>query len=73
MYKTIGATMYWESIEADIRAFAKACTACQKFKKIRKKYSKLPPKQVDLTPWEYVCVDLLYFRCGWNIMIIKND
>ena len=59
MYKTIGATMYWESMESDIKAFTKACPTCQKHKKKRKKYGKLPPKQVDLIPWECVCVDLV--------------
>ena len=51
--------MYWESMETDIKAFTKACTTCQKFKKKRKRYGKLPPKQVDLIPWECVCVDLV--------------
>ncbi len=55
MYKTIGATMYCESMESDIKAFTKACPTCQRHKKKRKKYSKLPPKQVDLIPWECVC------------------
>ena len=59
MYKTIGATMYCESMESDIKAFTKACPTCQRHKKKRKKYSKLPPKQVDLIPWECVCIDLV--------------
>ena len=37
----------------------KVCKTCQKFKKKRKKYGKLPSKVVDLTPWECVCVDLI--------------
>ena len=44
-------------MEIDIKAFTKACTICQKFKKNRKKYGILPLKQVDLIPWECVCVD----------------
>ena len=59
MYKIIGAIIYWEPMEIDINAFTKTCTTCQKFKKKRKKYSTLPPKQVDLIPWEYVYVDLV--------------
>ena len=59
MYKIIGAIMYWESMETDIKIFTMACTTCQNFKKKRKKYSKLPPKQVDLIPWECICVDLV--------------
>ena len=59
IYKTIWAIMYWESMETDIKAFTNACTTFQKFKKKRKKYSKLPPKQVDLIPWECVCEDLV--------------
>ena len=59
MYKTIGSTMYWESMEKDIKEYTKVCKTCQKYKKKRKKYGKLPSKVVDLTPWECVCVDLI--------------
>ena len=51
MYKTIASTMYWENMEKDIAAFTKACPTCQRFKKKRKKYGKLPPKEVSMVPW----------------------
>ena len=51
--------MYWESMEKDIKEYTKVCKTCQKYKKKRKKYGKLPSKVVDLTPWECVCVGLI--------------
>ena len=51
--------MYRKSMETDINAFTKTYTTCQKFKQKTKKYSKLPPKQEDLIPWECVYVDLV--------------
>ena len=59
MYKTIASTMYWENMEKDIAVFTKACPTCQRFKKKRKKYGQLPPKQVSMIPWETVCIDLV--------------
>ena len=44
-------------MDADIKTFTKACTTCQKFEKKRKKFRKLPPKQIELIPWKRVCVD----------------
>ena len=32
---------------------------CQRFKKKKKKYGKLPPKNVVLIPWDTVCIDLV--------------
>ena len=70
--------MYWESMETDIDAFTKAYQTCQKFKKKRKKYRKLPSKQVELSSWECVCMDLVCThtitdktRCGrvFNAMV----
>ena len=59
MYKTIASTMYWENMDKDIAAFTKACPTCQRFKKKRKKYGRLPPKDVSMIPWETVCIDLV--------------
>ena len=32
---------------------------CQLSKRLRSKYGKLPPKDVDLRPWNTVCIDCI--------------
>ena len=59
MYKTMAATLYWDNMETDVSRFTKTCPTCQRFKKSKKKYGKLPPKEVTMTPWETVCIDLV--------------
>ena len=59
MYKTLASTMYWEGMEKDINTYVKKCTICQKYKKKKKKYGKLPPKNSTMIPWDTVCVDLV--------------
>ena len=59
MHKTMASTLYWEKLEDEIKQFVKKCKACQRFKKQKKKYGKLPPKDVELTPWDTVCIDLI--------------
>ena len=59
MYKTMAATLYWDNMETDVSKFIKTCSTCQRFKKSKKKYGKLPPKEVTMTPWETVCIDLI--------------
>ena len=48
-------------MEDEIRQFVKQYPTCQRFKKKKekKKYSKLPPKNVELIPWNTVCIDLV--------------
>ena len=46
-------------MDKDIAAFTNACPTCQRFKKKRKKYGRLPPKDVSMIPWETVCIDLV--------------
>ena len=46
-------------MEDEIRQFVKQCPTCQRFKKKKKKYDKLPPKNVELIPWDTVCIDLV--------------
>ena len=41
-----------------IRQFVKQCPTCQRFEK-EKKYDKFPPKNIDIIPWEKVCIDLV--------------
>ena len=50
MYKTIAATLYWDNMETDVSKFIKTCSTCQRFKKRKKKYVKLPHKEVTMTP-----------------------
>ena len=57
MYKTIGQTVYWPGLEAQCRHLVKHCKMCQLSKRLRSKYGKLPPKDVDLRPWNTVCID----------------
>ena len=44
----------------DIVAFTKACPTCQRFKKNRRKCSKLPTKEVTMISWKTVCIDLVH-------------
>ncbi len=46
-------------MEDEIKQFVKQCKTCQRFKKQKKKYGKLPPKDVESIPWDTVCIDLL--------------
>ena len=51
MHKKMTATLYWDKMEKDITGFIKGCPTCQRFKKSKKKYGKIPPKKVTMTPW----------------------
>ena len=42
-----------------VTAFCKTCRTCQLFKKQRKKYGHLPPKEAEARPWSRVNVDLI--------------
>ena len=46
-------------METDVSKFIKTCSTCQRFKKSKKKYDNLPPKEVSMTPSETVCIDLI--------------
>lgn len=35
------------------------CDTCQRFKKQKVKYGKLPPKKAEGTPWQLLCMDLI--------------
>ena len=59
MYKTISQTVYWPGLEAQCRHLVKHCKMCQLSKRLRSKYGKLPPKDVDLRPWNTVCIDCI--------------
>lgn len=57
--ETVAATMYWKSLRSDVRRHVKTCIRCQKGKKRKQKYGKLPAKIAETTPWRCVCVDLI--------------
>ena len=57
--QTMEATLYWDNMETDVSKFIKTCSTYQRFKKSKKKYGKLPSKEVTMTPWETVCIDLI--------------
>ena len=57
--ETIAATMYWRSLRSDVRRHVKTCERCQKGKKRKRQYGKLPAKTAVVTPWQSVCVDLI--------------
>jgi transposase InsO family protein len=57
--ETIAATMYWRSLRSDVRRHVKRCQSCQRGKKRKRKYGKLPTKTAEIIPWRSVCVDLI--------------
>ena len=60
MHKILASTFYQEKMENEIRQFTKQCSTHQRLqKKKKKKYSKLPPKNVELNPCDTVCNDLV--------------
>jgi len=47
------------------------CDTCQRLKRTKSSYGKLPPKVAEATPWDTLCVDLidkyqLTSKCGGN-------
>ena len=40
-------------------AYVTVCDLCQRFKKQKKSYGHLPPKDAEATPWRILCVDLI--------------
>ena len=59
MYNTIKQTVYWPGLEQQCNSLCARYKACQLSKKLKQKYSILPPKNEDLTPWHTVCVDCM--------------
>ena len=61
MELTLRKKLYWKGMTGDIQHFVKTCTTCKQFKKNRKKYGKLPLKdmQQDAIPWETMQIDTI--------------
>ena len=47
MYKTLQQSLYWPSMLKDITHICKTCKLCQISKRLKGKYSKIPPKDPD--------------------------
>jgi len=56
---TIRQTCTWPNLRSHVQTFCKTCRTCQLFKKQRKKYGHLPPKEAEELPWSRVNVDLI--------------
>ena len=59
MEETIRQHYTWTNLRKDVRDYIGSCDTCQRCKKQKKKYGKLPEKQAEATPWELLCVDLV--------------
>ena len=59
LYKTLASTMYWPGIEKEVIDFSKHYKVCKRYKKQPKKHGKLSTKNVNLVPWDTVCVDYI--------------
>ena len=60
MEKTIGMAFWWDSLGKDVAWYVRTCRKCQIYKKVRKPYGKLPPKEAEeAIPWKRVNVDLI--------------
>jgi putative transposase len=57
---TLRETMMWKNMRRDIESYVRTCPQCQKYKKVRPKYGKLPEKQAeDAIPWKRVDLDMI--------------
>lgn len=60
MEASLRQTLTWPNMRKEVEQFVKSCDKCQRCKKQRKKYGKLPPKQVEASePWNRVNVDMV--------------
>ena len=51
--------MYRDEIEIYVTDFIQTCQTCQRFKKIKEKYWKLPPKKDTMIIYETICTYLI--------------
>jgi len=57
--ETLRHVFTWHGMRAMVRSHVKQCQSCQINKRRKRKYGKLPTKQVIRKPWEALCVDLI--------------
>ena len=49
----------WRGLRTMVHRVCKQCPVCRTQKKRTAKYSKVPPKEPELTPWYTLCIDLI--------------
>ena len=49
----------WPRLTQTVKSFCQTCRQCQLYKKSRKKYGQLPPKEAESVPWKQVNVDVV--------------
>ena len=49
----------WKGLKTEVQRQCGTCHICQVTKKVHKNYGKLPAKQPEVTPWEFLCVDMI--------------
>ena len=57
--ETIRQHLTWPGLREDVRKHIEQCAACQRYKKQKKKYGHLEPKEAEVEPWDKLCVDLI--------------
>ena len=53
------AAMTWDGLCKDVHRHTESCQSCQKNKRPKNKYGKLPTKIAWTVPWKVLCVDLI--------------
>jgi hypothetical protein len=57
---TLRETMTWPNMRKDIESHVRTCPQCQKYKRVRPKYGKMPEKHAeDAIPWKRVDLDMI--------------
>ena len=49
----------WKGLKPEVCRQCKNCHICQVTKKVHKNYGKLPPKKPEVTPWEFLYVEMI--------------
>ena len=57
--ETLRVNMTWDGLRKDVCRHTESCQSCQKNKRYKIKYGKLPTKLAWTTPWKVLCVDLI--------------
>jgi len=56
---TIAQHLIWPGLRDEVEKHVSKCEACQLYKGQKKKYGHLPVKDVEVQPWQTLCVDLI--------------